>query len=84
MHIFILAGRSFADILINVKPRPGHFPTSEEIDRNAPQGGGRIVGGTSRQTANQLDPYDFGSGHDTGADASYGNFITICYFLSKD
>ncbi|XP_071450701.1 protein madd-4-like isoform X3 [Hetaerina americana] len=30
-----VAGRSSADLSLSVKPSPGHFPTSEEIERNA-------------------------------------------------
>nr|XP_024216656.1 ADAMTS-like protein 1 [Halyomorpha halys] len=42
-----LAGRSSADITINVKARPGDFPSSEEIEK---------------QTHNQLDPGMHGNG----------------------
>ncbi|XP_059474386.1 protein madd-4 isoform X2 [Neocloeon triangulifer] len=66
-----MAGRSFADITLTVKPRPGHFPTSEEIDKIGPPGS--PVGGSSRQTANNLDPFGFSTGHDSSADAGYGS-----------
>lgn len=42
IHLIIFsAGRSSADVALTVKPRPGVFPSSEEIER---------------QHHNQLDP----------------------------
>ncbi|KAF4520753.1 hypothetical protein B566_EDAN007382 [Ephemera danica] len=71
MTCVLLAGRSSADLTLTVKPRPGVFPNSEEVERP--------TGPTSRQINNQVDPLGFGSGNvgpggvDTGSDAAYGH-----------
>lgn len=74
MFFFFIAGRSSAELMLNVKPKPGHFPTSEEIDRTTGPSG------APRQINNQVDPLGFGRGVAEGADgAAYGKIIFILY-----